>query len=482
MIAESLLWLLIVMSVLLLGVAVTTNALQLYSWWQPEHNDSDRYGRPDQPQLSALILLAARREPAVIGATLQQLTNQNYPRYRVAVIIDHRDDPETLAIARHYESSYPSLFLVVDYPVDAPTHNKPYALNEGYRVALAEARDQGRRYDYVGVLDAEDLMHEDLLTMVDYRFRHTGAGVVQAGVQLMNFSVRHSTKVPRPRLDRVAKHAGPSVTGQVGRALAHRWREGRDLLRHNMSGWWRAANCLEYYKWFRSRLKAQARIGVVPLGGNTVFFRTEFIDHVGGWSVDRLTEDAKIGIEASIEGVRVDVIYVPAMVTREETPPSLKGFIRQRMRWMQGFIEVFREYRWTQLPGVGRKFMAFFILGFPFYQAFTGVVSPVVLMTALIFKAPVPVALFSMLPLGLSITSMAVDVVMLAGFGREYHQAPVRRDYLGLVIGNYCFQVVLAIAAIGSIVRHIAGWTSWGQTVHVGAHATAILETAEEIA
>ena len=27
-------------------------------------------------------------------------------------------------------------------------------------------------WDWVGVLDAEDLLHPDLLTMVDHRFRH----------------------------------------------------------------------------------------------------------------------------------------------------------------------------------------------------------------------------------------------------------------------------------------------------------------------
>ena len=41
-------------------------------------------------------------------------------------------------------------------------------------------------YVWVGIADAEDLFHPDLLRMVDHRFRTTGAGIVQCGVQLMN--------------------------------------------------------------------------------------------------------------------------------------------------------------------------------------------------------------------------------------------------------------------------------------------------------
>jgi hypothetical protein len=43
-------------------------------------------------------------------------------------------------------------------------------------------------FEWVGIADAEDLFHPHLLRMVDYRFRLTGAGIVQCGVQLTGFS------------------------------------------------------------------------------------------------------------------------------------------------------------------------------------------------------------------------------------------------------------------------------------------------------
>jgi hypothetical protein len=46
---------------------------------------------------------------------------------------------------------------------------------------------------WIGVADAEDLFHPDLLRMVDYRIRRAGAGIVQCGVQLVKFSSDRST-------------------------------------------------------------------------------------------------------------------------------------------------------------------------------------------------------------------------------------------------------------------------------------------------
>ena len=79
------------------------------------------------------------------------------------------------------------------------------------------------------------------------------------------------------------------------------------------SAWWRVANVLEYFKWFQCRLELQAAVRVMPLGGNTVFFRREFVDalyrrHGSFWDESCLTEDCKIGIMASVLGYLVDVI------------------------------------------------------------------------------------------------------------------------------------------------------------------------------
>jgi cellulose synthase/poly-beta-1,6-N-acetylglucosamine synthase-like glycosyltransferase len=431
-------------------IAATTFVFQSYKWWRPENCDPDRYGTPGRPRGKGLILLAARFEENVIGPTLERLARLDYPNCVVAVIIDHPDDPKTLAVAREWARRFPRRIVLIRYPEDTDVHNKPIGLNR----ALQDLEAMGIwDWDWVGVLDAEDLLHPDVLTMVDHRFRVTGAGIVQAGVQLMNFSSDpRSLALPAGRL-----------------ARARRW------WRAHASAGWRAANVLEYFKWFQSRLRLQAAVRVMPLGGNTVFFRRQFLEalhrrHGTYWDERCLTEDCKIGILASVLGFDVDVVYVDELVTREETPTTLLRFVRQRVRWMQGFIHVFVERDWLRLPTVTQRVLAVYVLGFQFFQAAAGVLAPVALALALLHKAPVLVTLLATIPLAIGLLNVVLDMLMLAQFGRTFGEKVRLRDYAGIVVGAYPFQVVLSVAAVWATIRFVLGRNDWVKTVHAGTH------------
>jgi glycosyltransferase XagB len=120
------------------------------------------------------LILPARHEQAVLGDTIDALARLDHPYYEVVVVIGH-DDPETEHVARAAASRHPRIVrVVIDHNVPK---NKPKALN----TALPKCRG-----DIVGVFDAEDDVHPDLLRLVEARFEESGADVVQAGVQLMN--------------------------------------------------------------------------------------------------------------------------------------------------------------------------------------------------------------------------------------------------------------------------------------------------------
>jgi cellulose synthase/poly-beta-1,6-N-acetylglucosamine synthase-like glycosyltransferase/putative flippase GtrA len=439
---------------LMLVIAVTTISFQLYAWRTPEASTRDDEVVPDPPRLRFAVFLAARHEAAVLGATLARMSRLEHPNYTVYVIVDHRDDGETAAIAHHYEQRFPGIIRVVEYP-DVPRSSKPIALN----AAMRQLRESGEHWDVVGVADAEDRFHVHLLDTVDHLVRATGAGVVQGAVQLVNFGVHP----------------------HVNTGLRGRWR-------HPASAWWRAANCLEYFKWFSSRLKLQAALGVMPLGGNTVFFSRAFMDALyeragTWWDEDCLTEDCKIGILASVMGFHVEVFAQPRLATLEETPATLPKFVRQRVRWMQGFIQVFFEGEWMQLPTLSQRLMAVYVLGFQFLQALAGVFAPLAVVLALTHKAPVPIVLVALLPVLVSFWNLVIDVIMLRDFAHTYANVdgaiPISRrrkgpitflDYLGLVVGAYPYQLVLAVSALGAIYRSLAGVSDWVKTEHTGAH------------
>jgi cellulose synthase/poly-beta-1,6-N-acetylglucosamine synthase-like glycosyltransferase len=406
---------LVVLSLGLFTVASTTLWWMLHAWRSPDALAATGFRRraAGAPR-SFSLLLPARHEQDVLGDTIDALARLDHPKYEVIVIIGH-NDPDTEFVAREAAARYPRIVRVVmDYHLPK---NKPRALNTALRKC---------RGDIVGVFDAEDEVHPGLLRLVEARFEESGADVVQAGVQLMNLQ----------------------------------------------TNWWSLRNCLEYYFWFRSRLHFHAEKRFIPLGGNTVFTRTELLREVGGWDPDCLAEDCEIGVRLSTRGAVVAVAYDPQAVTREETPTSIRALVKQRTRWDQGFLQVLRKGEWRKLPSRRQRWLARYTLAMPLLQAATGVLMPLSLASMFLLKVPVPTALVTFLPLAPTLVTVAVESAALGEFGREFGVRIRLRDQARLLLGTIPYQLLLAAAAVRSVWREGRGQGGWEKTTHTNAHRT----------
>jgi len=415
----------VVVSGLSLGLALLAGVTlwwQLHAWRTPD--TLARVGftaGAGTPQHSFSLLVPARHEEAVLGETLRRLLRSDHPDVEVLAIVGH-DDDGTRAVAETVAAEHPDrVRVVVDH---SWPKNKPKALNTALPLC---------RGDVVGVVDAEDEVDLRLLRRVDSAFVDSGAAVVQGGVQLMNFA----------------------------------------------SSWFSLRNCLEYFYWFRSRLHLHAEHRFIPLGGNTVFVRTALLRELGGWDPECLAEDCDLGVRLSSRGHSVEVCYDPHLVTREETPDSVRSLLKQRTRWNQGFLQVLRKQEWRRLPA-RQRFLARFTLSSPFLQAFTGSALPVSIALALFAKVPVGLAVLSFLPAIPTIAAVVFDAVALREFGRIYYVRPRLRHYVSLVLSTFPYQVVLAAAALRAVWRESRGERGWEKTEHVGAHRRPGAGTTEE--
>jgi cellulose synthase/poly-beta-1,6-N-acetylglucosamine synthase-like glycosyltransferase len=161
------------------------------------------------------------------------------------------------------------------------------------------------------------------------------------------------------------------------------------------------------------------------------------------------------------------------MVTREETPGSLMSLLKQRTRWNQGFLQVYRKKDWKQLPGFGQRLLARYTLMTPFLQAFSGVVIPLNVAIALFLDVPVGIAFVTFLPAVTALVTFVFELVGLHDFGKQYGLRVRLVHYLKLVVGGPFYQVLLAGAAMRAVWREQRGRTDWELTSHVGAHLTA---------
>jgi cellulose synthase/poly-beta-1,6-N-acetylglucosamine synthase-like glycosyltransferase len=411
----------VAISVALFWMAAFTLWWQMHAWRTPEILAATRFDRPDGGVgLSFSLLLPARHEQAVLEHTIERLLESSHSNFEIIVIVGH-DDPETAAVAERSAERDPVRVRVI-----TDTHevkNKPKALN----TALPHCRG-----DIVGVFDAEDQVHPELLAHVDHAFTSTGADVVQGGVQLINFH----------------------------------------------SSWYSLRNCLEYFFWFRSRLHLHAQKGFIPLGGNTVFVRTAVLREADGWDPNCLAEDCDLGVRLSSVGKKVVVAYDSDMVTREETPGTLMSLLKQRTRWNQGFLQVYRKKDWKQLPGFGQRWLARYTLMTPFLQAFSGVIIPLNVAIALFLDVPVGIAIVTFLPLITAMVTVVFEIVGLHDFGKQYGLRVRTVHYLKLIVGGPFYQVLLAGAAIRAVWREQRGRNEWELTSHVGAHLTETREDA----
>ncbi len=390
--------------------------LMLYSWEHPERLEASRGPRSFLPsQLSFTILLPARHEEAVIYETIKRVWAANYPSDLLEiVVICHADDTGTIAEAQRAIREIGSQRIRVE-TFSTPPINKPRGLNVGF---------QRTRNQVVTIFDAEDDIDPDIFNVVNTIMLEERVGIVQAGVQLMNF---------------------------------------RDH-------WFAIHNCMEYFFWFKSRLHFHAKVGMIPLGGNTVFIRRDLLERVSGWDEQCLTEDADIGLRLSALGEPIRVVYEAQHVTREETPESVGSFIRQRTRWQQGFLQVLRKGTWLALPRLKQRLLAIYTLSFPFLQALLILLWPLTIFTILWLKVPVLVAMVSFLPLYALLFQFIATAVGAFMFTREYGLKFPGFKLMSMALTFLPFQWLLSISAIRGVYRELRRQRNWEKTAHVGAH------------
>ena len=388
-----------------------------YVYREPDSIDRLKFPVPTNARENFCIIVPARHESLVLGDTLRQLAKQTHPRVSIITVICD-DDQDTLSVAYNVELSEPRV-LVMSYPLHPDTKpSKPKQLN----YVFDRIKDQD--YSVIGVIDAEDTVHPELLMHIDEAFHDHNTGIVQGGVQLMNYD----------------------------------------------SSWYSLHNVLEYYRWFNSGLAFQADNKFIPLGGNTIFVREKIMRLAGGWP-ETLTEDCSLGVLLSARyNVKTAVYYEPWLATREETPGSLKDLFKQRVRWSQGFFHEWQKGVWKEMPTLRQRLLADYVLLSPVLLAINSLLIPVSLIGILFLNSPVGLVMLMCLPLVPAILHLVLNAVLLRDFGKAFDRNIKLRHYAILFATQVVYQIFLNVAAFWAVKRELRGEYSWYKTSHTGKH------------
>jgi len=96
---------------------------------------------------------------------------------------------------------------------------------------------------------------------------------------------------------------------------------------------------IEYSALFDAILPALEQLRLpVPLGGTSNHFPRATLIGVGAWDPYNVTEDADLGIRLARQGYHTGVL---GSTTWEEAPPVFGIWIKQRTRWLKGWMQTY---------------------------------------------------------------------------------------------------------------------------------------------
>ncbi|MCF7854218.1 MAG: glycosyltransferase, partial [Candidatus Pacebacteria bacterium] len=231
-----------------------------------------------------LVLVPLYHEDDILPHLVQSLSELDYPDSRLEIrLLIEEDDDKTMAAARQLNPARP--FVIFPVPVSQP-RTKPKACNIGLRDTDA---------DYLVIYDAEDRPDPDQLKKAVVAFSRVPKNVACIQAKL-NFYNSH----------------------------------------HNF-----LTRCFtaEYATWFDLCLPGLDFLKApIPLGGTSNHFRLDILINLGGWDEYNVTEDCDLGLRLFYNGWRTRILN---STTWEQACPNLRYWIKQRSRWVKGYVQTY---------------------------------------------------------------------------------------------------------------------------------------------
>jgi cellulose synthase/poly-beta-1,6-N-acetylglucosamine synthase-like glycosyltransferase len=230
------------------------------------------------------ILCPLYKEVHVLPQFTKAMNDLEYPKNKLQILLVlEEDDQESIEEVKRMK--LPNIFEVVVVPHSLPK-TKPKACN--YALAFAKG-------EYSVIFDAEDIPEPNQLKKAVLAFEKADKKTICLQAKL-NYYNPHQNILTR-------------------------------------------LFTLEYSLWFEVILIGLQSIdGPIPLGGTSNHFRTESLKELKGWDAFNVTEDADLGMRISKEGYKTAIID---SVTMEEANSQLKNWIKQRSRWIKGYMQTY---------------------------------------------------------------------------------------------------------------------------------------------
>ncbi|MDZ7838027.1 MAG: glycosyltransferase [Actinomycetota bacterium] len=367
----------------------------------------------DYPVYTVLVPLFHEPEQ-VLESIIGAIKDLDYPQNKLDVIfLFEKKDKHTIKLAKSLNP--PSSWRFFFVPNGTPT-TKPKACNYGLYFA---------RGKYLVIYDAEDIPEPDQLK--------------KALTAFTNSSEEYATF----------------------QAFLNYYNRNENFLTRMFT--------LEYTYWFDYMLSGLFKFNLpIPLGGTSNHFKVDVLRKISGWDPFNVTEDADLGVRMAAESKKVGVIN---STTYEEANSSYGNWIRQRSRWIKGYMQTSLVYNRSPLrliKTLGFTRWASFqmiVTGTPF----TFLINPIMWITFLAWIVAKNWIIFPDIPYAIAlmgtISLIAGNALMIllnlsAAFSRKYY------NLIPYSLLNPIYWILHSIAAYKALWQLIFRPFYWEKTSH----------------
>ena len=268
------------------AIAIITSILVIFrltliiigATWHKLRRPENARAQAGQPPQEIAVLVPAYNEEAVIAKTVQTLLGSTISEMLKIIVIDDGSSDRTVEVVRTQFAHANNVQLY-----SKRNGGKAAALNYGIQQTNAEV---------IVCIDGDTILLPDAIEHLVRQFADPAVGAVAGAVYVGN------------------------QKNLITRFQALEYTMSQNLDRRAFDNF--------------------NAIGVVP--GAIGAWRRQAVTDVGGYSSDTLAEDADLTVSLERRGWKVT--YEPKALALTEAPESLRGFLKQRFRWMFGTLQV----------------------------------------------------------------------------------------------------------------------------------------------
>ncbi len=360
------------------------------------------------------ILIPVYKEASVLPSLLKSIGQLDYPKIKLDVkVLLEQNDEET--IDAFIKINPPDFIKGVVVPSSLPK-TKPKACNYGLIHAKGE---------YIVIFDAEDRPDHDQLKKVVAAFNKCPENVICMQAKLNYFNRQQNV----------------------------------------LTQWFSS----EYSMWFDLFLPGlDARNVPIPLGGTSNHFKKYALLEAGAWDPHNMTEDADLGIRMYKLGYRTKIVD---STTYEEANSDVKNWVRQRSRWVKGYIQtwlVHMRHPFKLIRDIGlRAFFSFqMVIG---GNIFTVIINPLYwIITAAwflfqfdILSSLFPGPIYYLGAFSLFFGNFAFTYMNVAGAMRRGHY-----DLVKYALLSPAYWVLMSIGGWRGFIQLLSKPHYWEKTIH----------------